>query len=162
MLDLDEAILAEIFGPLVLQLPVEALHRVLSVANEFHCMPTDVGSGRILVNTALIVIEVFHDLQAHEHRPIVDQLALYLVVIHGKLQRARLTVILVILVSCAVGAFKAADGLVFDVGDASVWHRALRHQVVYRCEQVAAHAAIILVVTVDHFLWGKAHVYGTA
>ena len=85
VLDLDEAVLPKILGPLVLQLPVQALHRVLSVADKFHGMSADVFTSSVLVYAALIVIEVLHDLQAHEHWPIMNQIALYIIVIHGEL-----------------------------------------------------------------------------
>ena len=58
------------------------------------------------------------------------------------------------MVSAAVITLEATNGLILDVGDTSVWHGALNHQIVYRCEQVSAHAPIVLVVAVDHFLWG--------
>ena len=65
-----------------------------------------------------------------------------------------MAIILLILVTGAVRAFKAAEGLVLNIGDAGVWHGAFSHQIVNRREKVATHAAIILIVTVDHFLWG--------
>ena len=96
--DSDIAILAPAFRPLILELPVQAELWIFAVTHKLHCVPTNVFTSRVHVDATLVRHEVLHDLQAHKHRAIHDQLSLDLLIVHGDSNCALLAVILV--VSC--------------------------------------------------------------
>ena len=106
----------------------------------------------MLVDTLFVIQEVFHDLQAHQHRAIRHQLALDFVIGHCDGQRARLAVVFVVGGEATVTASVGAHIHAVDVWDTLLRDSSLYHEVVYRGDKIAALAPIVLIVAVNHFL----------
>ena len=115
-------------------------------------MTSNLLSCHVLIDTLFVIQEVFHDLQAHQHRAIRHQLVLDFVISHCDGQRARLTVVFVVGGEATVTTSVGAHIHAVDVWDTLLRDSPLYHEVVYRGDKIATLATIVLIIAVNHFL----------